>query len=214
MGKISIDQSHALIQVLATNIDWNTVDTNQVQKIITNPKGAGLEFQNFLNSFGVSKNTPTDYLRKLVSNWMLDECDGKSTIADSTEIFYSIDPDFENYGANEKGVATPKIPLEVHELVKNGTFSQIFNSLNSDLDKLCLTQNQILNFIKNNKNWLRIDGWRTFFLFKSREKFFVAHVSVVSDGLNVRVRRFDLDSVWYAEYRSRFVTPQLEKLES
>ncbi|MBP9802792.1 MAG: hypothetical protein KBD14_00585 [Candidatus Pacebacteria bacterium] len=144
----------------------------------------------------------------------LDECDGQSTIADSKKNFYSIDSDFKNYRANEKGIATPKTLVEVHEFVKNGKFAQIFGSLNSDLDKLCLTQDQILNFIKNHKNWLRKDGYGTFFLFKSGEKFFVAFVRVDSLGLSVCVDRFDRDSVWDAERQSRFVTPQLEKLES
>jgi hypothetical protein len=214
MGKISIDQSHALIQVLATNIDWSAVDSNQVQKIITNPKSAGLEFQNFLNSFEDSKNTSTEYLRKLVGNLILNESDGQNTIADSKNVFYSIDSDFKNYGANEKGVATPKTRVEVHELIKNGTFRQIFGSLNSDLDKLCFTQDQILNFIKNHKSWLRTDGYGTFFLFKSNGKFFVAYVFVHSDGLVFHVHHFDDVNVWNAVFRYRFVFPQLEKLES
>ncbi len=144
----------------------------------------------------------------------LDECDGQSTIADSKNIFYSIDSNFKNYGANEKGIATPKIPVEVYEQVKDGTFSQIFGSMNSDLDKLCLGQSQILNFIAKYKNWLRSDGWATFFLFKSGRKFFVALVLLDSDGLHMGVDHFDYDDVWLAGYRYRFVLPQLEKLES
>lgn len=144
----------------------------------------------------------------------LDECDGQQTIANSKNIFYSIDSDFKNYGANKKGVSTPKTPVEVHELIKDGTFSQIFGSLNLDLDKLCLTQDQILNFIKNHKSWLRTDGWGIFFLFKSGEKFFVAFVRVDSLGLYVHVHHFDHDRVWLAERRRRFVVPQLEILES
>ena len=144
----------------------------------------------------------------------LDECDGQQTVTNSKNVFYSIDNDFKNYGANEKGIATKKMAVEVHELVKNGKFTQIFGSLNSDLDKLCLTQDQILNFIKNHKNWLRKDGYGTFFLFKSNGKFFVADVDVVSGGLRVLVCHFGIDYVWSAEDRYRFVVPQLEKLES
>lgn len=215
MGQISIDQSHALIQVLATNIDWSAVDSNQVQKMITSPKSAGLEFQKFLNSFEfeINKNVFGGFLRKLTGDLFLEECDGQQIIANSKNIFYLIDSDFKNYGANEKGVATPKTPVEVHELVKSGKFSQIFGSMNSDLNKLCFTQSQILNFIKNHKNWLRTDGWGTFFLFKSGEKFFVAGVDVASLGLDVRVHHFGRGNVWYAERRYRFVFPQLEKLE-
>ena len=60
----------------------------------------------------------------------LDECDGQSIIADSKNVFYSIDNDFKSYGANEKGVATSKTPVEVHELIKDGKLTQIFGSLN------------------------------------------------------------------------------------
>jgi len=144
----------------------------------------------------------------------LDECDGKQTIADSKKIFYSIDSAFKNYGANEKGVPIQKTPVEVYELVKNETLTQIFNSLNPDLDKLCLTQDQILNFIKNHKSWLRADSYVTFFLFKSNKKFFVANVYVGSDGLHARVFHFGFNYVWTAGCRFRFVFPQLEILES
>ena len=85
----------------------------------------------------------------------------------------------------------------------------MFGSLGTDLDKLCLTQHQIKTFCEVHKEWLRKDGYATFFLFKVDEQFFVAHVRVSSVGLGVHVFRFGLDDVWYAEYSHRMVVPQL-----
>lgn len=51
MGKITIDQSHAIMSILATNADWDSIDfiTFDLQNgIMRNPKGAGRAFTQFL----------------------------------------------------------------------------------------------------------------------------------------------------------------------
>lgn len=141
---------------------------------------------------------------------MLDALDGKETLATAKEVFPSgIDGDFKNWGTNKAGIATKEKAVDVHELVKDGTFAQMFGSLGTDLDKLCLTQSQIKNFCKKHQSWLRKDGYATFFLFKVEDQFFVAGVNVLSDGLSVRVYRFEDGHVWRAECSPRVVVPQL-----
>ncbi len=141
---------------------------------------------------------------------MLDALDGKETLATAKEIFPSgIDGDFKNWGTNKAGIATKEQAVDVHELVQNATFAQMFGSLGTDLDKLCLTQSQIKNFCKKHPNWLRKDGYATFFLFKVEDQFFVACVSVDSGGLDVDLGRFGYDGVWLAEGSHRMVVPQL-----
>ncbi len=141
---------------------------------------------------------------------MLDALDGKETLATAKEVFPSgIDGDFKNWGTNKAGIATKETSVDVHELVKDGTFAQMFGSLGTDLDKLCLTQAQIKNFCKKHPNWLRKDGYATFFLFKVEDQFFVADVRVNSDGLYVYVLRFEDAYVWIAERSHRMVVPQL-----
>ena len=141
---------------------------------------------------------------------MLDALDGKETLATAKEVFPSgIDGDFKNWGTNKAGIATKEQAVDVHELVKDGTFAQMFGSLGTDLDKLCLTQAQIKNFCKKHPNWLRKDGYATFFLFKVEDQFFVAYVYVLSGGLRVRVYRFEFDVVWGAGSSHRLVVPQL-----
>ena len=72
------------------------------------------------------------------------------------------------------------------------------------------SQHQIKNFVKKHRNWLRTDGYATFFLFESHGNFFVADVSFHSDGrFRVRVRKLGSDDVWGAEFRRRVVVPQV-----
>lgn len=143
----------------------------------------------------------------------LDACDGKTTIADSKNIFSSIDSDFKVYGANTKGIATTETAVEVYEMVKDANFVQMFGSLSTDLDTLCVTQSQILNFIAKHRGMLRTEGYATFFLFKSGENFFVAFVGFAGGGsLEVYVRRFEYGGVWGASNRHRVVVPQLATL--
>lgn len=128
---------------------------------------------------------------------------GEGVIADS-KLFYYIDSDFRNYGADKPGIATKKMKLDVFEMDKDATFAQMMSADN------LLTQEQILYFIKNHKDLLRQNGYATFFPFKSGEEVFVAYVCVDGDGgLSVGVRRFSHDDVWSAEDRLRFVVPKL-----
>jgi len=141
---------------------------------------------------------------------VLDECDGSEGLADARDMFAWIDSDFNDYGANKKGPATGKTPVAVYEMKKDSTFSQMFGSLSSDVGKLCLTPHQIKNFVKKYRNWLQKDGYGTFFLFQSRNLFFVAGVGFSSGGGHkVGVNRFERGGVWNAENRHRLVVPKL-----
>ena len=141
---------------------------------------------------------------------ILDECDGTEILVDASDVFAYIDPDLRNWNADEKGPATDAAPVRVYEMTKDGTYAQMFGSLSSDARKLCLTQAQIKGFVKKYRNWLRKDGYATFFLFESNGEFFVAHVRVGSGGkLEVRVRRFRGSRVWRAGRRDRVVALQL-----
>jgi len=139
----------------------------------------------------------------------LDAVNGTETLVDAKDVFAHIDPDFKNWGADEKGPETGETAVDVYEMVKDATFSQMFRKLNVDARKLCLTQHQIKNFVKKHRNWLRIDGYATFFLFESKGNLFVASVDFYSgDEFHVDVDQFEDLDVWYAEYRHRVVVLQ------
>lgn len=145
-------------------------------------------------------------------------CDDSHTLAEAKEVFKSyIDPDFKKLGLNRRWNPTKETAVVVHELVRDGTFAQMFGSFGVDLDKLCFTQHQIEVFCEKHPDWLRIDGYGTFFLTKKDWKnsatignLFVARVDVYSDGLTVNAYRFEYDYMWSADSQRRLVVPQLE----
>lgn len=150
-----------------------------------------------------------EYLKQ-IDTTILNKCSGKRIISKAKSSFPSwIDSDFENYGLEHTSKATEKTDVSVYEMVKDATFVQMFGSLNPDLDKLCLTQDQIIEFCKEHRSRLRTDGYATFFLFKQDDQFCVAGVGVCADGLSVDVRRFGYGPVWAAVCASRVVVPQL-----
>ncbi len=136
---------------------------------------------------------------------------GNRTIYGSKEVFPSyVDEDFKNWDLNKKSKSTPETEVKIYEMAKDATFKDIFTSLSDDLDSLCLTQDQIIDFCVKYPERLRQDGHGTFFLFKKRrlfrrDKFFVVFVIVGSGGLGVRVRRFGGAGVWSAGCRHRVV---------
>ena len=154
-----------------------------------------------------------DVYLKLISGdqvLVIDACDGTNVLADAKDVFAYTDPDLKNWKADQEGSASSETFVEVYEMEKkDGTFLQMFGSLSSDLQKLCLTQDQIIGFVKKHRQWLRTDGYGTFFLFMSNEQHFVAFVRFSDGRLDVRVRRFGYSYVWRADSHRRVVVPQL-----
>lgn len=148
-------------------------------------------------------------------NIVIPACDGFRTIANTKEVFAYIDPNFEKHGLGKPGKATVEMLVKVYETVKNeATFVQMFCSLGVDLDKLCFTQHQIISFCESNTEWLCADDYATFFLVKLDGQFFVASVSVHSDGLFTHVRQLGNGAVFGADHPHRLVAPQLDPQKS
>ena len=153
-----------------------------------------------------------DAYLKLISSGqalVIDACDGANVLADANDVFAYIDSDLKNWKADQKGFASGETFVEVYEMEKDGTFAQLFGSLSPDLQKLCLTQEQIIGFVKKHRDWIRTDGYGTFFLFVSNERYFVANVDLSDALLSVSVIRFERSNVWRAGHRRRVVVPQL-----
>ena len=146
---------------------------------------------------------------------LLSKLDGRTTIAKAENVFKSyISSDFENWGLNRKSKATLETEVGVYEMVKSATFKDMFTSLSDDLNLLCLTQDQIIDFCKKHRSHLRQGGYGTFFLTKkdfeksaTEDNLFVVHVRVRSNGLTVRVDHFGYVHVWGADARHRVVVP-------
>lgn len=143
-------------------------------------------------------------------NLILDATDGSEVLANATGVFDYVDPDFKNWNIDKPRASTPETPVEMYEMIQGGTFAQLFGSLSNDVGRLCLTQDQIKNFVKKYRQCLQKDGYGTFFLFKSQKNFFVAGVIFgFGKRLEVRVSRFEYDYVWYAVPHHCLVVPRL-----
>lgn len=148
----------------------------------------------------------------------LPESDGLAIIAKANDVFkLYISHDFKKFGLNRKSRATLETEVEVYEMVKNANFKDIFISLSDNLDSLCLTQNQIIDFCKKYRGHLRQGGYGIFFLTKkdfgkpaTEDNLFVVDLFVYSFGLYVSVSRFDNAGVWDAGCH-RVVVPKLSQ---
>jgi hypothetical protein len=138
---------------------------------------------------------------------------GKRTIAGAKKTFPGgINENFKNYGCDIAGEVKPETATEVYEMTEDARFANIFGSFGLNLDQLCFTQDQIIEFVETQSDWLRKEGYATFFLFKVGNEFFVAGVRFIDDGqLEVYVNRFSRGYVWLAENRRRVVVPQLNQ---
>lgn len=128
---------------------------------------------------------------------LLESTDRSCVLWDERNLFNYIDPNFANWGTDEKGPTTGGCPVEGYEIKKEGNFAQLFGSLLSDPRRLCLTQAQILSFLKTRGCLMRSKSFGTFFLFESKGNLFVAGMGVCSGGwYRVRLYRFEDPEVW------------------
>lgn len=166
-----------------------------------------------MSKYGHKVKVKTLGYLKLISDKteiVIEETDGKETIAKASDLFTSyISSGFEKFDQTCKHTKETKI--QVFEVINNGTFKQIFESLGENLDKLCLTQSQIIKFVRNHKRWLQTEDYGTFFLFKKKGEYFVVRVGLGGNGWRVLFCIFNSDHVWGAGYQYRLVIPQMQK---
>jgi hypothetical protein len=135
---------------------------------------------------------------------------GKKRIFNSKKVFRSIDSDFEMF--RMPSMATKEIFVKIYDVIKDATFLEIFESLECNLDQLCMTEHQILNFVHNHKQCLANKIMSaTFFLMKYNEEYYV--VSVYYDrilfwtSLNIRVDGIELPDICRVSRFHRVVLP-------
>ncbi len=160
--------------------------------------------QSFLNL----KETPKPYLRHIEAI-TLATTEGSVTLAEADDVFTGwLDGDFKNWETNVSSEDTVETTVDVHEMVRAGTFKTLLGAL-GDPRKLCLTQGQIVEFCRSHSSSLRQEGYGTFFLFEVKSNLFIANVDVNDgDELAAGVDFFDSNSGWSADSRYRLVVKQ------
>ncbi len=161
-----------------------------------------------------TQTTPvsTTILYPIVEGLTIAAADGKETTLNAKDVFpggmYGRPVDWD---AAEAGGPTGEIKATVCKMrEKDAMFKQMFDSLNTDTKRLCLTPRQIKKFVKEHRQHLCADSFATLFLFEDEGEFFVAFVCVRGGRFRVHVYGFESVYVWRAVHRHRVVVPQLE----
>lgn len=150
----------------------------------------------------------------------IEALDGSRFICQSKKTFKSfIDEHFVGWGINKPGVATPRTPVQVREIVGDGTFMEIFRALPGTWNQKWVSQDQVIYFCERLSCWLQKKQATRFLIKKDENKpideanpegnSVVVSVSVDSGGLRVCVYCLEYDFVWAGVSRNRVVSPQL-----
>jgi hypothetical protein len=155
-----------------------------------------------------------EFLRSIGGPIVIGAVDGMRTIRDAKDVFDIIDTDFADCGTEPES-GRNEMPVEPKELVKDGTFEQMFTSLSSDLNKICFVQDQIVSFCQEHPEKLRGDDYGTYFLLKTASGFSVVVVLAYPKGspgifyqkFSLRIFRRHLGEVVYSLSRPRVMVP-------
>jgi len=196
-------------KALASAVKKTNADSDKIQKVIGKP---GVIF-NFFESLLADDVEVRPSILKLIpggEKLIIEALGGKAYISNAKEIFKSyIDEDFKNWGLDQPEPATPETLLNISEMISDGTFVQIFTGITNNLDKIIMTQAQIIRFYEKYLSWFSQEDNAAFCLTKVGREYFVVGALYYSDGLGVDVYRLDYDHVFYSKYRHRVVSPQL-----
>ena len=196
------------------------VETQTLRRII-----AKQEFKMTMIKYPILRNP---ILRQIYTDEIIKIgwCSGTRTIAGSQRTFRTyIKPDFTQRDFNYDGSATKEIEVSIYEQTAEVSRKQMFEVLNPDLDKLCLTQHQIVRFCDKQRDRIYKDGITTHFLFKkdsrflsTKERIFIIIVYMDFVGLGVtcreleyshRISRLEGDDLWGSTEAERLVVPKL-----
>lgn len=141
---------------------------------------------------------------------MIEALNGRAYISHCKKTFQlPVDNDFKLLGLNRSGPATPKILVDVREIISDMSFIEIFSSIDPDLDKSVMTQAQIIRFCKKHPDKLRDQGLSTLFLTKMGLSYFVVNVCRCKDALFVYVHNLLTESSCKSDYLYRVASPRL-----
>ena len=137
--------------------------------------------------------SPTNHPLKCVSGkeMTIPAQSGKERIADASDVFFYIDPDFQSLSDENEAVSTEETRIRMYETCENAKFTQIFASLSRDLDTLCFTQHQIKSIVQRHKNELGKAKKLSIFLFRDCDQYFVAMLLIdLNEVANIGVDPF------------------------
>ncbi|MDB4984805.1 MAG: hypothetical protein JWM20_984 [Patescibacteria group bacterium] len=142
---------------------------------------------------------------------VIDACDGSQTLADATTLFVATDSVVKKCRFNKIRPTGPT-SVDIYKIPEKGSLAgaSIIDYFENDLDKLCLTQNQIRSFCeKSAAKWIKGDKFEFFFLFKIGGRIHAAHVATYTSGLRVFAYSMDFVIAWFDRGNRGLVVPKL-----
>jgi len=150
--------------------------------------------------------------------------DGSRIIRDARGTFPSgIYGNFSGLGLNKPGLASPEMIVDVHEVISNAKFMNLFESLPGAWNQKWIPQDKVIEFCETLPDWLHPHGDATFFLTKKdkgkpvdenkpEENLAVIVVQTYVGGPYVIAGSLESDNLWCGEARHRVVAPRLTTL--
>lgn len=134
----------------------------------------------------------------------IEACNGTKTFADEDGIFNRVNKNIHRANVRH-GSATKEVFVKAYDMEKNVDMAEVFYSLSDNLEKLCLTEHQIIFFCAKHYSLLRIGTHSppALFLRKKGKYFFTVLVfGNGSGGLSVREDRLrDGGKIWTTSVR-------------
>jgi len=177
------------------------------------------------NNYAATSGPDKKNILRLISGserLTIEPLSGQETIdkADGESLSFKLlmlDSKIKDLGLDQPGSATDEILPVVHEMNDDGTFLQVFTNLTTDLDKVTMSQAQIIRFCEKYTDWLCQKRCPTLFLTKvAGNQYFVVLVYVRSysyseDGLRIRLRArmrpLEYGAKWHGCAHRRVISP-------
>lgn len=119
-----------------------------------------------------------------------------------------------SYLRREKGAATPGMRFVEYQNRGDGaTLYEMFSAIDSNLNSLCMTQDQIIEIILKYPRIISTGDHGTLFLYKNNNQFYVVRVSycgdigVVPSCYCSSVYKIDDPKLWHAMFGTTLVVP-------
>ena len=106
----------------------------------------------------------------------------------------------------ENANVVSRLPLDIHEIVGDGTAAEIFQAINPNFRRLALTIEDIVDFCERHPVWLRQLGREKLFLTERNGNLFLVVVSAHIDSLEICIRPMSYEEEFLALYRHCVVT--------
>ena len=172
--------------------EFASLTTEDGQWIIQHGREAASLFVKTIASRNETTTKDVKIIKSVSFGVMIEALDGKTFISQANKIFNClIDKAFDHYNLNEFSVSTPKTMVDIYEISKGVSHYQMFNSVTKDLNRLVVTQAQIINFCEKHPDWLAQKDRGIYFVIKAHDQFFVVNVRPHSEGLCVDVMSTD-----------------------